>query len=412
MHPTRRVLLQTMGLAAACVGITPSFVFAATPKDARLVVIILRGAIDGLSVVVPYGDPDYAAARGAIAIGRPGTENGALTLTSEFGLHPSLAQLHKRYAAGELIAFHAVATPYRERSHFDGQDVLENGTSKPYGTQDGWLNRALVGADRSSAKPVGLAVGQTVPLILRGPASVTSWAPEVLPAVDEDTLNRLMDLYAQDKVLGPALARAVATNALLSEMPAKGASSDDDVSRSMANPGQAAANPARYAAGVARSVGTLLAAPDGPCVAVIDLTGWDTHANESGALAQRLAALDAGLEALSEGLGSTWSHTAVLIVTEFGRTVAINGTNGTDHGTGTMSLLVGGRVAGGRVVAEWPGLSTSALLAGRDLKPTLDLRAVSKGVLADHLGVDNSQLAARVFPGSDSVTPMRGLIRA
>lgn len=399
MRIDRRTLLAALALSGAGAALRPAFAFAATPGEARVVVIILRGALDGLTAVPPYGDPNYAGLRGALAIERDKLHD----LNGFFGLHPSLSGFSERYAKKELIVFHAAATAYRERSHFDGQDLLENGTPIPHGAQDGWLNRAL-GALPGATAPA-LAVGQNVPLILRGPAKVTSWAPEILPAVDEDTIARLMDLYAEDKLLGPALGEALSTNALLSET---GAGKD----MSGAKPD---ANPAKRAGQVATSVGTLLAAPNGPRVAVFEITGWDTHANEGaaeGVLATRLAALDQAVAALAAALGPHWQHTAVLAVTEFGRTAAANGTRGTDHGTGAAAFLVGGAVQGGRVIADWPGLAPGSLYQNRDLAPTTDLRAVMKGVLEAQMKLSPAVLSEKIFPGSVQVVPMKGLIRA
>ena len=404
---TRRALLQGMAFCAAGALIRPSFVRAATPADARFVLVILRGGVDGLSVVAPVGDPAYAGARGALALGKPETKDGALALDDFFGLHPALTNLHARYQQGELLPVHAVASPYRERSHFDGQNVLENGTGKPFGAADGWLNRALASLPQSNGNgPKGLAIGQNVPLVLRGAAHASSWAPSVLPPVDEDTVTRLMDLYSDDKVLGPALAEALATDATLAEAGA-------DTMASAARAGLAKS--ARLGAQVATTAGKLLSEPDGPRVGVLDIGGFDTHANEGaaqGVLAIRLGALDQTLDALAKAMAPVWKKTVVLAITEFGRTAATNGTRGTDHGTATVALLLGGAVAGGRVLADWPGLSPSALYQNRDLKPTLDLRAIEKGVLADHLGLSPSTLAQAVFPQSESVAPARGLIRA
>jgi uncharacterized protein (DUF1501 family) len=338
------------------------------------------------------------------------------------------------YTARELVVFHAVASPYRERSHFDGQDVLENGFVRPHASQSGWLNRALasVPADRSaSRKELGVALGQNVPLVMRGPAAVASWSPSKLAALDDDTLERITDLYARDPLLSKRLADAMAANAIASE--AQG----DDASMAMAD--DAAANGAamteqpadksnllakaqqgnarggaRYTE-VIRAAAGFLRKDDGPQIAVIDATGWDTHANEGaaqGQLSARLGALDAGLRTLKEQLGAVWRDTTVLIATEFGRTAATNGTRGTDHGTGAAAFLLGGAVQGGRVIADWPGLAVSGLYEGRDLRPTLDIRSVMKGVLADHIRVSNAALDREVFPDSGKARALTGLIRA
>jgi len=370
----------------------------------RFVLVIMRGALDGLAAVPPYGDRDYGRLRGEFALRAPGEAKGALALNGFFGLHPSLAFLGESYAARELIVFHALASPYRERSHFDGQDVLENGTPVAHALQTGWLNRALGAAPGGARREAGVALGQNVPLVMRGPAEVASWSPSKLPGPDPDTLARLTDLYAHDPLLSVRLADALMANSMAEEGGA--------MAQSM--PGAPSAPPAQYAE-VVRAAAGFLRQEDGPQVAVFDTTGWDTHANEGGAegqLAGRLAALDRGLATLKEQLGPAWRETAVLLVTEFGRTAAINGTRGTDHGTATMALLVGGAVAGGRVIADWPGLSPHALYQGRELMPTLDLRCVLKGVLEEHLEIPQRALEATVFPGSERARSLKGLTRA
>jgi uncharacterized protein (DUF1501 family) len=392
------------GAALALATALPRVTFAATGTgDRRFVVVILRGALDGLSLVPPHGDPDYANARGAIALARPGATYGALPLDGTFGLHPALSGVHALYAQRELLPIHAVATPYRERSHFDGQNVLENGGDRPSGTASGWLNRAL--AARGATGTDGLAIGQNVPLILRGDAPVGSWAPSALPDVEPDLIVRLRDLYSNDPLLSARLDEATKLGALAAEDGAGGM----DAGKAMLRGG----NVERLKA-VADAAGRMLAAADGPRVAVMDASGWDTHANEGGAngqLAGRLRGLDAALLALKGGLGEAWAKSVVLVCTEFGRTVAINGTRGTDHGTGTAALLLGGAVNGGRVLADWPGLAERARYEGRDLKPTLDLRAIAKGVLRDHVGIGSRGLDA-VFPGAERVGAAGDLIRA
>jgi uncharacterized protein (DUF1501 family) len=367
------------------------------------VVVILRGALDGLSAVPPYADPNYAGLRRELAIAAPGTPDGALNLDGVFGLHPSLGFLHERYAAGELIVLHAVSSPYRDRSHFDGQNVLENGLSKPIGSADGWLNRAIAALPRDPRFPDrAVAVSQNVPLILRGDSPVISKSPQITPDMDEDLLARLQDLYSKDEWFSARLSEAMQTEKL-----ADGAAAS--MSPMMAATGADRVSP------VARMAATLMRSEGGPQVAVFEATGWDTHANQGaakGILAQRLSGLDKALRTLSEELGPLWSQTAVLVATEFGRTAAMNGTRGTDHGTGSCAFLAGGAVRGGRVITDWPGLSRSALLDGRDLKPTLDLRSVFKAVLGEHLHIDAKSLDARVFPDSSGARPLQGLMRA
>ena len=410
MHPysmrtTRRRLLLGGAALAASVAL-PDVLFAHTGGTARLVVVVLRGALDGLAAVPRYADPAYAGLHRELAIFAPGVADGALALDGSFGLHPSLGFLHQRYLAGELVVFHAVASPYRDRSHFDGQNVLENGLAKPLGSADGWLNRALAALPRGVGQPGerAVAISQNVPLILRGDAPVISKSSQTAPDVDEELLSRLADLYSQDDWFSARLSEAVQTEKLADD-----GGSPADV------PAMRPAGGADRVSGAARMAATLMRSLGGPEVAVIEAGGWDTHANQGGAkgaLAQRLIGLDNALRALADELGPLWPQTAVLVVTEFGRTAAMNGTRGTDHGTGGCAFLAGGAVRGGRVIADWPGLSRAALLDNRDLRPTLDLRSVFKAVLDEHLRVDARSLATRIFPDSSGARPLQGLIRA
>ncbi len=402
---TRRAILGGMGCGAFLGSLGPAFAVAGAPTERRLVVVILRGALDGLAAVPPYTDAEYRHLRGALALPE---KDGLLDLDGRFGLHPSLSPLHALYRAGEMTALHAVATPYRSRSHFDGQDILENGVTGARDLKDGWLNRALglIGGER-----IGLAVGQSVPLILRGEVPVASWAPPEMPAADSDFLSRLSVLYASDAVFGPALrqglhAQAMADNALGDTREGQGRMSGERMYGRFPRPQPLSAT--------AQAVGRLLAAQGGARVAVIELGGWDTHANQgvlNGQLANRLRDLGEGLAALKPALGSAWRETAIAVVTEFGRTVAVNGTNGTDHGTGAAAFLLGGAVTGGRVIARWPGLGTSQLYEGRDLVPTLDLRSLMKGLLIDHLGLPADGVERVVFPDSRSAPPLRDTLR-
>ncbi len=409
----RRFLLGTGGLAASA--LLPNVMFARTGGSARLVVVILRGALDGLAAVPPYADPHYAGLRGELAIAAPGAADGALALDNTFGLHPSLAFLHQRYLGGELLVFNATASPYRDRSHFDGQNVLENGLTKPIGTADGWLNRALAALPRSSgqAHERAVAISQNVPLILRGDAPVMSKSPQATPDVDEDLLARLADLYSRDDWFSARLSEAVQTEKLADEGGSVAAA--PAMMPASAPPTGATKPAADRVSGTARMAAMLMRSERGPQVAVIEASGWDTHANQGGAkgaLAQRLGGLDQALRTLADELGPLWAQTAVLVVTEFGRTAAVNGTRGTDHGTGGCAFLAGGAVRGGRVIADWPGLAPAALLDHRDLRPTLDLRSLFKAVLDEHMRVDAKSLATRVFPDSSGARPLEGLMRA
>ncbi len=389
----RRDLLRT---SLATLALSPWTSAMADPsRDPRLIVLILRGGMDGLGAVPAHGDPHYQRARGAIAQARPGQEEGALDLDGTFGLHPALQPIMPLWQAGQLAVVHAVSSPYRARSHFDAQDVLENGTATPFGSDSGWLNRALIGQS-SSAQPA-LAVGRNLPKLLRGPAPTTSTDPTRKRREDQDFLSRLSDLYAGDPELDAALEAGVSSNAMLAQRMTEASSMGQ---------GRRGGDPAK----VAQSVGGLLSQPGGARVAVLEMSGWDTHANQVGTLRRQLGLLGGSIDAFHGALGAAWRDTILVTVTEFGRTVRANGTGGTDHGTGGVCLLAGGAVQGGRVVGDWPGLAERDLLEGRDLNPTTDLRSVLKGVLSDHMHVSSAHLEEVVFPESASATPMQGLV--
>src|SRR2546421_652353 len=319
---TRRELLAASGVLFAWPFLPK--VARAEGRDPRMLTIILRGALDGLAAVAPVGDPDWVKLRGDKALVLDG-KTPALPLDSFFALNPAMPNFYRMYKFGEASIVHAAATPYRERSHFDGQDVLESGLAKPGRADSGWLNRAL---------------GEL--------------APEARVRRD-----------------GRALAVAAGTAA------------------------------------------KFLAREDGPRIGALAFNGWDTHVDEgadSGRLATLLGALDGAIAAVETAMKPVWHETVVTVVTEFGRTARINGTNGTDHGTGTIALLAGGALKGGRVIADWPGLKNADLHEGRDLAATTDLRAVLKGLLRDHLRVTDQALAGSVFPGSGDVKAMEGLV--
>ena len=396
---TRRSLLGATATLAAWAHV-PRFAYAARGRDPRFVTIILRGALDGLSAVAPIGDPNYAGLRKDIALLRDG-DAPALMLDSFFGLHPAMPNLARLYHKREALVLHAVATSYRERSHFDGQDMLESGMPKPGFVDSGWMNRmlqALPAGERISAQK-GLGIGAITPLIMRGKAPVLGWSPPGLQHADDQLTQRVLALYRERD---PRLATALES----------GLTADRIAGRAGAQP-QRGGGPAEQMKMTAQGAARLMAEPDGPRLAALAFDGWDTHSNEGGAtgpLARLLGGLDEALAAFETQLGPVWKETAILVVTEFGRTAAVNGTIGTDHGTGTVAFLAGGAVRGGRIVADWPGLKTAQLFEGRDLAPTTDLRAAMKGVLVEHLGVSADVLRTRVFPGSDGVAPMKGLM--
>lgn len=376
---TRRTLL-TAALASA--GLPGAFAFAAPGTDRCLLVVLLRGGLDGLAAVPAVGDPDYAHARGPVALDPAET----VALDGFFALHPAMAGLAPLWAAGELAVVHATALPGGGRSHFDAQDVLDNGTDSAGGAHSGWLNRATAVLDPAFGPP--MALGRQVPLLLRGPERIRASDPLHTFAADPEFLAEVERMYAGDPELSAALGVGLETQAMLAR-------------HRSGKPGRRTLSPA-----TARQIGSLLAASDGPRIGVIEVGGWDTHVRQGPALDNRLGELAEGLLAVKAGLGDAWRQTAVLAVSEFGRTVRGNGTGGTDHGTGGVALLAGGAVRGGQVVADWPGLAPQHLLAERDLKPTLDVRAVFKGLLVGHLGLDAAAVEARVFPGTSDVEPL------
>ncbi len=380
----RRTLLTAglSGLSLAILGGTASFAQASTGSG-KFVFIILRGAMDGLTAVVPYGDANYRSLRGAIALDGPGGPNGTLPLVDGFGLHPSLREMHGLWQKGQMSFMHAGASPYRERSHFDAQDLLEAGTTELSSARSGWMNRALAMLPNGPSQE-GVAIGRTIPLVLRGPAKATSWAPPLAPESDGDTLARLSDLYEGDAMLSNALATAIETDRI--------ADGGNMLSGNEGRGRQGAYAP------LASAAARILAAPGGPAGAVLSFEGWDTHANQGGAqgqLANRLEALDSAIKALREGLGSVWGSTTIVVATEFGRTVRINGTGGTDHGTGGVSFLLGGAVKGGRMLGDWPGLSH--LYEDRDLIPANDVRQLFTQGLTNAWGLDRQAVLSHVF---------------
>ncbi|MBV1829758.1 DUF1501 domain-containing protein [Komagataeibacter sp. AV436] len=368
--------------------------------DPRLVVIIMRGALDGMSAVTPYGDPDLATHRRALILPPPGTAGGLLDMGGFYGLHPALQNMHALYGAGELLPVHAVAGNYRSRSHFEAQDYLESGAD---GRMDsGWLNRAVSLMPQRDAGPdgYGLAMGLTVPLLLRGPAEVGCYAPAASHHPDPDLYRQIAALNADDPVTGPALRNALQARGF-SDTVMEGSRTAPAAPRKGRRPDAFLA--------LSTAAGRMLANRRGPRIAALEIGGWDTHARQVDRLGRPLAQLDRGLAALRDGLGPAWSRTVVLAMTEFGRTVRINGTGGTDHGTGTVAFIAGGPVAGGRVAGTWPGLRPDQLFENRDLAPTTDLRCVAAGLLCDHMRLEPAGMAT-VFPGA-TATPMRGLIR-
>ena len=389
-HPSRR------GVLSLGAGLGMTFLAApvlADPLSARrkLVVIVCRGAMDGLSVSPPVGDPDYAALRGAIAI----ASDKVLKLDADFGLHPKLATVHALAQSGQARIAPAVAIPERIRSHFEAQDLLESGGARVYDVTTGWLNRALSAASRDG-RVTAISVGPEEPLILRGPSPVQSWSPGGRQSADLGRITTtLQDLYKHDSILGPALASGLQTEATADTL----------------NGGQTIV--AKDARALAVTAGRFVASDGGPSIAVLQLDGFDTHAGQGaaeGQLANRLKALDDVVAGLRDGLGLAWGQTVVVTATEFGRTAHVNGTGGTDHGTASTLILAGGALKPGGIVGDWPTLQPARLFEARDLAPTLDVRQVFKGLLQDHMGMERAALDSRVFPGSRAAAPVANLV--
>lgn len=372
---TRR---RFIGTATAITALTlwPRASPAVPAADTRLLVVLLRGGLDGLHALLPVGDPHYASLRDALAPQNP------LALNSDFALHPSLEFSHALFGRKQWLPVVAVAPPYRQRSHFEAQDCLENGTAQASGASTGWLNRCAAAMSGTQA----LSITAVMPLILRGPGDATTWSPPLPEDVNPILLQRLQALYAADPTLAAPFAKAIE---------AQGMAAGGGTGRLPQAMGAAA---------------DFMAKLDGPRLGFVENTGWDTHSNQAATLTRKLKELDEGLRAFHDRASSIWNKTVVMVVTEFGRTAAVNGTGGTDHGTGTLAMLAGGAVAGGRIAGDWPGLAPDALNERRDLRATTDLRSVFKGVLATHMQVANGKLSSQVFPDSKQVPVLRDLL--
>ena len=368
----------------------PLISFARVPGRGRLVFVLLRGGFDGLAAVVPYGDPRYRALRGGMAYD-PGD---LVKLGDGFGLAPGLGPLADLWTEGELAVLHAMAIPYRTRSHFDGQAILETGLARPDGASDGWLNRLLQVMDGERA---GLAVAAGLPRSLSGDFSVATWSPVELGALDDGYLGRLHLLYRADRSHYDRFEAGLQMREV---------ASDEGMTPAMRGGRQGRITP------VMRAAARFVRQPDGPNVATVVVGGWDTHANQGmsgGSLDRLLAQLAEGIMVFREEAGSAWADTTLVVMTEFGRTARPNGTGGTDHGTAGAGLVIGPGLARSGVIADWPGLADGDLYEGRDLKPTLDTRAILKGVIAASFDLTAAQ-ANRVFPGSDAVRPRYDLM--
>ena len=377
---TRRAMLARAGIIGCSLAASPlvtPMAFARAPWETRLVVIILRGGLDGLDAVQPYGDPNWSGLRHRLA---GGPENGASDLDGFFALHPAMAPLMPLWQAGELAFHHAVSTPYRDkRSHFDGQDLLEAGAQTlADGVRDGWLNRMLQSMDGVQTD-TAYAIGRSDMLLLRGAASVANWSPDADLNLSPQA-RKLMAMVMEDD---PELHAALSEAELLSLE-----TGQDGRSKSKGH-----AQIAEFAAKRLRKDAR---------IAAFSLNGWDTHQNQHRLLTPALGRLSDVLLTLKADLtGPVWSKTAVVAMTEFGRTARENGTGGTDHGTGGLAILAGGAVRGGTVHGHWPGLAQADLYQGRDLMPVRDVRAIPAWIMRGLFGLDRNTLETKVFPGLD-----------
>ena len=366
----RRDFLRYASISAAMFAL-PSISFASVNTDRRFIFIIQRGAADGLNTVIPYADPAYAKLRGALAI----DVARAAKLDGMFALHPSLIETAKLYTAGQALFVQAVASPYRDRSHFDAQNVLETGGNTAYQLKDGWMNRLLTLLPKAQNEAIAFAA--TIPMALRGKMEVSSYAASYLPQAPDDLLLRVSQLYAEDAQLNPIWQAAMQAN-------------------NMADDASAKQDPAS----LGKLAASFLSKANGPRIAMIETGGWDTHSGQEARLGRQLTSLDQLIAAMRDGLGDTWQKTTIIIATEFGRTAAANGTGGTDHGTGSAALILGGDVNGGRVIADWPGLSQSNLYENRDLNPTTNLDTLIASLASASFGLDKTLVAKTLFPES------------
>jgi uncharacterized protein (DUF1501 family) len=370
MIDRRRLILS--GLAGTSLALTPRLAFATADTDRRFIFIIQRGAADGLGILAPVGDPAFASARGDLAA----NALSGSKLDDLFTLHPQMTASATLFRRKQAAFYHAIASGYRERSHFDGQNLLETAGTRPYGRDDGWMNRLLSLLPKTESKALALATA--IPPALRGPVSVSSYAPSRLPDADAALMERVEMLYAEDAQLAPLWASAAQTEAMAGGV-----------------------DPSAGRGGVAagKLVASLMAGAEGARIAMIETGGWDTHINQEGRLGTALKGIDEMIETLRTELGPIWDKTLVLVATEFGRTVHVNGTRGTDHGTASAAMLFGGGLSiGGKIIADWPGLAASQLYEGRDLNPTLRFESMVIAALSSHYGIDPDQLQRTVFP--------------
>jgi uncharacterized protein (DUF1501 family) len=368
----RRSLMKSGLLGGGLALTTPRMAFAAADTGRRFIFIIQRGAADGLAILAPTGDPAFGAARGALSE----TAATGTKLSGLFTLHPQMVASAKLFAAKQASFAHAIASGYRERSHFDAQNILETGAARPYGRDDGWMNRLLGLLSANERRAV--AISTAIPVALRGPLEVSSYTPSRLPDADAGLMERVAMLYAEDAQLASLWQRAAQTEAMATNQDPSGG---------------------RGGAAAGKLVASLMNGADGARVAMVETSGWDTHVNQEGRLSALLKGSDEMIDAIRVEMGAVWSKTLVIMATEFGRTVHINGTKGTDHGTASAAMLYGGGLArGGTIMADWPGLAAGQLLEGRDLKPTMRFEQLVTDAVSAHYGIDPAMVHRTLFP--------------
>lgn len=367
----RRQLIAS-GLVSMAAASVPGLAWASASTPKKFIFIIQRGAADGLATLAPIGDPDFVRSRGDLSE----ESLSGPKLDSFFALHPAMGEIAQLFAAKEARFAHAMASAYRERSHFDAQNMLESGAARPYGRDDGWMGRLLTMLPKADAN--ALAIAPSVPLALRGPIAANSYAPSRLPDASADLMQRLTMLYAQDPQLSKLWEGARATDALAGMPDSEGL---------------------KGGAALGKLTADLMAGPSGAGIVMLETNGWDTHFQQKGRLTAGLRQIDLLVATLRQSLGADWKNTLVVVATEFGRTVAFNGTGGTDHGTGGVAMAFGGNLArGGTIEADWPGLSQAKLFEGRDLRPTLRFEDFVSSELAAHYGFDQAKTRRTLFP--------------
>ncbi len=363
---------------------------AANLAGKKIVMVFLRGGTDGLGVLAPIADPNYAGLRRQLAM----TSAQTLSMGGGFGLNPNMPNIHQMVLNQEAIFVSGIGAPYHNRSHFDGQEGVERGVTNLADRRDGWLSRALV---QMGVSIEGIAIGTRVPKMLSGEANILNYAPARLPPLDADTMNRIASLTATDSLIGPPITQIV----------------DDTISGRTTLDVPNNATDFEIAAALLNNQDPQLAG-----IVMVDMGGWDTHDNawpltrNNARVAQQCALLDNNIQALKTGLGASWANTVVMVVSEFGRNVEVNGSDGLDHGIGGLAMLAGGAVNGltGGVRGDFAGLAPGSLVDGQDLAISTDMRAIFKGVLRDHLGMTLTELNNVVFPNSSAIAPMDNLI--